>query len=196
MPTVVIIAGPNGAGKSTTSARIVQGQFGLDTYVNADVIASGLSGFAPQTAELEAARIMLTRLRDLASKRANFAFETTLASRSFSPWLRSLVESGYHCHLVFVWLRSPQLAVARVQARVKAGGHSVPADTVRRRYYRGVKNFFELYRSFLDTWQIYDNSDQTGPVLIAHGGKDGEECILQPQSWNVILRIIHDGPTQ
>ena len=125
-PSVVILAGPNGAGKSTVAPALLHGALAVDEFVNADVIASGLSAFDPDSAAIAAGRVMLARIRELASQRVNFAFETTLASRSFAPWLRQLVTSGYSAHLVFLWLPSADFAVDRVAERVRTGGHNVP----------------------------------------------------------------------
>src|SRR5207245_5581410 len=121
-PSIVILAGPNGAGKSTVAPALLRGALAVNEFVNADVIASGLSAFDPDSAAIAAGRVMLARIRELASQRVNFAFETTLASRSFAPWLRQLVTSGYSAHLVFLWLPSADFAVDRVAERVRTGG--------------------------------------------------------------------------
>ena len=110
-PSVVILAGPNGAGKSTAAPELLQGELSVREFVNADVIARGLSAFDPDGAAIAAGRVMLARLDELAHQRQSFAFETTLASRSFAPWLRDLRASGYAVHLFFLWLSSPELAV-------------------------------------------------------------------------------------
>ena len=125
-PTIVVIAGPNGAGKSTTAPVLLNEMLGLREFVNADVIAQGLSAFAPENVALQAGRLMLARLRQLAEARKNFAFETTLASRSFAPWLREQRAAGYALYLLFLYLPSPEFAVRRVAERVKLGGHDVP----------------------------------------------------------------------
>ena len=160
-PSVVILAGPNGAGKSTVAPALLRGALAVNEFVNADVIASGLSAFDPDRAAIAAARVMLARIRELASQRVNFAFETTLASRSFAPWLRQLVTSGYSAHLVFLWLPSADFAVDRVAERVRTGGHNVPPEIVRRRYAAGLRNFFLLYQPLVSGWVLYDSS---GPV--------------------------------
>ena len=133
-PSIVIIAGPNGAGKSTAAPVLLKETFATPEFVNADVIAQGLSGFAPENSAFEAGRIMLRRLRQLARERRSFAFETTLASRSFAPWIEKERGRGYQFILTFLWLSSADLAVQRVKERVRLGGHSVPEDVVRRRY--------------------------------------------------------------
>ena len=161
-PSVVILAGPNGAGKSTVAPALLHGTLAVNEFVDADVIARGLSAFEPESAALAAGRVMLARLRELAWQRVTFAFETTLASRSFAPWLRELAASGYAVHLVFLWLSSADLAVERVADRVRRGGHNVPPEIVRRRYQAGVRNFFHLYDPLASTWRFYNAS---GPKL-------------------------------
>lgn len=153
-PSVVVLGGPNGAGKSTAAPALLQGALAVNEFVNADVIARGLSAFAPESAAIAAGRVMLGRLHELAAQRVTFAFETTLASRSFAPWLRSLRVSGYEVQLVFLWLPSADFAVERVAARVRAGGHNVPAETVRRRYHAGLRNFFSLYEPVASSWRL------------------------------------------
>ena len=143
--------------------------------MNADVIAQGLSGFGSQNVALSAGRVMLERLQQLAASETDFAFETTLAARSFARWLHELKGNGYRTHLLFLWLPSPEMAIARVTSRVQSGGHYVPDDVVRRRYAAGLKNFFTLYRPIVDAWQIFDNSGCDGYEMIA---RDSTEDIF------------------
>jgi predicted ABC-type ATPase len=182
-PAVVVIGGPNGAGKTTCAAALLPVELGIRQFVNADTLASGLAAFAPETAAVQAGRIMLRRLGELARERQSFAFETTLASRSFAPFLRRLREDGYHLHVIYVWLRTPELAVRRVAARVSQGGHSVPEGTVRRRYARGPTNFRELYRPLADSWVLCDNSGD-GPVVVARGKRETVEEVFDRELWN------------
>jgi predicted ABC-type ATPase len=187
-PHVIVLAGPNGAGKSTAAPHLLRGALGVTEFVNADMIAQGLSAFAPDTVALAAGRIMLARLRELAAKRADFAFETTLASRSFAPWLASLAATGYSVHLLFLWLPSADLAASRVADRVRFGGHDVPEEIIRRRYHAGLANFFDLYRPLADSWRLYDNGDESGPRLIAAGRGGVTTRVATPQLWNQISR--------
>jgi predicted ABC-type ATPase len=182
-PELIVIAGPNGAGKSTTAPVLLQGLLSVTTFVNADVIAQGLAGFSPESAALEAGRIMLERLRSLADQRRNFAFETTLASRSYGRWISDLQSTGYRSRLVFIWLSSPDVAVQRVQARVKAGGHHVDPDTVIRRYERGLSNFFQIYRPIAYDWRMYNNSTTSSPRLIASGKKSQVKRVADKELW-------------
>ncbi len=125
---------------------------------------------------------MQARLRELAHQRADFAFETTLAGRSLAKWLQSLRDTGYFVVLVYCWLDSADLSVARVAQRVSAGGHDVPEATIRRRYRRSVHNFFDLYRPVAAHWRVYDNSGPGGHRLIAEGGQD-HETVVDGTGW-------------
>lgn len=116
IPKVVVLAGPNGAGKTTAAQKLLHDLAGLQHFVNADWIARGLSGFNPDAAAIDAGRVMLARLKQLAASRATFAFETTLASRTFAPWIDGLCKSGYRFALIFLWLPSADHALARLIA--------------------------------------------------------------------------------
>ena len=187
LPKVVVLAGPNGAGKSTSAAKLLLGVLKVQEFVNADTIAQGLSAFAQERVAFEAGRIMLTRLKELAASRASFAFETTLASRSYAPWLAELRSAGYKVHVVFLWLPSADEAVARVADRVRVGGHNVPEDTIRRRYDAGLTNLLGLYLPLADTWQLVDNSRMSAPRRIAVGGPSGPARVFDPLTWQTIL---------
>ncbi|HEX4591592.1 MAG TPA: zeta toxin family protein, partial [Gemmataceae bacterium] len=167
MPIVVILSGPNGAGKTTAAPTLLQGPFRVDAFVNADIIARGLGGMSPGETDFEAGRIMIERLDKLGEAGANFAFETTLASKTLLPRVTKLKDRGYIFALLYVWVPSPEDSIARVQDRVRRGGHFVPDREVRRRHGRGLRNFFQLYRPIADVWRFYDNADPTGPRLIA-----------------------------
>ncbi len=173
MPHVIVIAGSNGSGKSTAAPALLQDTVHIKDFVNADVIAQGLSAFQPEKAAIQAGRVMLERIKTLAAEKNNFAFETTLASRMFAKWIKELKQKkGYQFHLTFLWLRDVELAVSRVADRVKMGGHSVPEKTIRRRYEAGLRNFFKLYCPIADSWRLYDNSNTEGISLIAAKPQD------------------------
>lgn len=182
-PVVIIIGGPNGAGKSTIAPDILNAELGIAEFVNADVIAKGLSAFAPERSAIQAGRIMLHRLDELAAQRANFAFETTLASRSFAPWVGKLVSTGYEFRLVFVSLPDADLSVARVATRVAEGGHDVPEETIRRRFAAGHSNFFKLYRPLATSWRMYDNALRTRR-LVATGSRDQTAVVHERGIWD------------
>jgi predicted ABC-type ATPase len=166
-PNVVILAGPNGAGKSTVSKQLIPAALEIQHYVNADTIARGLSDFQSDEMAFKAGKVMLQHLHELAEDKINFAFETTLASRTFAPWIAELKQKGYLFHLFFIWVPTADVSIQRVKARVLAGGHSVPEDTIRRRYTRGLRNFFHLYLPLADSWKMIDNSDPIKRRVIA-----------------------------
>ena len=193
-PLVIVIAGPNGAGKSTTAPSLLRDALQVSEFVNADTIASGLSAFRPDSVAIPAGRAMLERIRHLAEAQADFAFETTLASRSFAPRLARLKRSGYHVHVLFLWLESADLAVDRVAARVRLGGHDVPEGTVRRRYKRGLRNLFGLYIPLADSWQVFDNSRAGRPELVASESRDRAEQIANAPLWQRITEAYREQP--
>jgi predicted ABC-type ATPase len=182
-PHLVVVAGPNGAGKSTVAPALLVGELGVKVFVNADVIAQGLSAFAPERVAVQAGRIMLERIEELARQRETFAFETTLSGRSYAPWIARLRGEGYTVALLFLWLPSPEEAQARVLERVRLGGHDIPPETIRRRYRAGLRNFFRLYRPLADRWQLYDNSQLSGPRLLAAGRFGEAEFMADAGGW-------------
>lgn len=182
-PQVVVIAGPNGSGKTTLSPFLLRDTLGVLEYVNADPIAHGLSGFDPASVALQAGRVMLNRLHDLAEQRKTFAFETTLAAKHYAGWIKKLRNDGYDFQLMFLWLRSADLAVQRVRERVRAEGHNVAEQVIRRRYAAGLRNFSKLYQPLANTWAVYDNSDLPSPKMIAQGGQSEEPSIIHADLW-------------
>lgn len=184
MPNVAVISGPNGAGKSTTAPKVLRDALQVEEFVNADTIAAGLSAFAPQTVALQAGRLMLARMDELSSRGRDFAFETTLASRTFAPWLKELQGKGYAFHLVYLWLPSAEVALARVAERVKRGGHAVDEQTVRRRYERSLDNFFNIYSSFANAWVLMDNSNPSRPRVIARRSLGRSVKAVNAKLWN------------
>jgi len=186
-PNAVIVAGPNGSGKSTAAPALLRDYLGITEFVNADVIAQGLSGFGSENVAMQAGRIMLDRLKELAGRKADFAFETTLASRSFASWLVELKQAGYQAHLLFLWLPSAEMAIARVASRVQRGGHHIPDDVVSRRYDAGLKNFFHLYLPIVDSWRLFDNSGSDGYELIAQEASGESLHIKNPGIWHTLL---------
>lgn len=187
-PTVIVLAGPNGAGKTTAAPRVLRDLARVHEFVNADTIAQGLAGFDVESAAISAGRIMLSRLHELAAERRDFAFESTLASRSFAPWLVELMGAGYEFHLVFLWLPSPEMAIARVAQRVRLGGHDIPEATIRRRYAAGLRNFFRLFQPIATSWRMYDNSKEREMTLLARGKGTRTSRIAVASVWNQILR--------
>lgn len=168
---------------------LLRDELGLMEFVNADTISIGLSAFQPERTAIEAGRIMLRRLRELAEQKVSFAFETTLATRSYAPWLTDLRREGFKVNLLFVWLNSPELAIERVKQRVDAGGHDVPEETIRRRYRNGVRNFFALYQTLSDEWCVYDNSELVAPMLIAGGESRATHNIYERVRWESFCEV-------
>ena len=191
-PRVVVLAGINGAGKTTASQDLLSKVLKIPTFVNADAIARGLNGLNPESQAFAAGRIMLAQMHELAAKREDFAFETTLAARTYAGWLASLRAEGYFVYLFYYWLESPDLAISRVASRVKSGGHFVPDATIRQRYTRSARNFFELYRPQADYWEVYDNTDGKR-VLVAIGETDEETLIEDESTWEAFQRSAYDA---
>lgn len=187
-PRAVVLAGINGAGKTTASRELLANVLKIPTFVNADAIARGLNGLNPEAEAIRAGRIMLQQLHDLAEARQDFAFETTLAARTYAGWLESLRATGYQVYLYYYWLRSPELAIGRVAERVQGGGHFVPDETIRQRYSRSVRNFFDLYRAQADWWEVYDNS--YGRRILIGIGTPYEELVENEDVW---LRFQRSG---
>ena len=181
-PTIVILAGPNGAGKSTLAPKIIRDEWGITEFVNADEIARGLSAFAPERSALAAGRVMLGRLKDLVRQRTTFSFETTLATRTFAGWLPEARSAGYRVVLIYLALKSPDLAVQRVQTRVMQGGHDIPEPVIRRRFDRGRENLLSIYDACVDEWVVYDHSERK-PKLIAARREDGRLEVHEADAW-------------
>lgn len=193
-PDVIALAGPNGAGKSTTGPPLLKETLGVTQFVNADLIAEGLAAFDPAGAALTAGKVMLSRIKDLANSRSTFAFETTLAGKSYARWQLKLIQQGYLFHIVFLWLPSPEFALERVRDRVRRGGHAVPERTVRRRFHAGLRNFFSLYQPTADTWRIFDNSGTPPPRLVAAGRGRDVKLVEAEATWAQLTEIYGDRP--
>ncbi len=166
---IFIIGGPNGAGKTTFALEYLPHEADCPDFINVDLIASGLSPFDPDLAIIRAARLMLAEIKLRARAGSSFAFETTLSGRHYARLIPLWRAAGYHVKLIFLNLPTPDLAVARVAARVAQGGHNVPESVIRRRFESGLKNFRELYSPLVSSWEWYDNSGIT-PRLISAGG--------------------------
>ena len=190
-PQVAVLAGINGAGKSTAAQHLLREVLRIPSFTNADTIARGLNAFDVESVAAKAGRVMLQHLHELAAARKSFAFETTLSGRAYAPWLAGLVRDGYAVHLFYYWLRSHEMAIRRVADRVRAGGHHVPDDTVRRRYSRSVRNFLELYRPVVTTWQVYDNSN--GDRRLIAFNNSFFDTVIDPDTWDVFNRSADEG---
>jgi predicted ABC-type ATPase len=186
MPNLYIISGCNGAGKTTASYTVLPELLNCYEFVNADNIAAELSPFNPENVAVEAGRIMLKRIKDLLKTGVDFAFETTLATRSYVSFIKLAKEKGYKVTLLYFWLSSPQMAMERVATRVSEGGHHIPDDVVERRYHRGIKNLIDLYINISDSWIVMDNTNPHAE-LIANGSAELEKFINNNDIWETLL---------
>ncbi len=183
MPRLYIISGCNGAGKTTASYTLLPEMLECREFVNSDEFAKSLSPFDPSAASISASRYMLMKIKYLLNRNMDFSIETTLATRSLVNSIRQAKAQGYHVTVLYFWLNSPDLAVRRVKDRVAAGGHNIPEETIRRRYFMGLSYFFKTYIPLCDRWVLADNSttpfsviaEGTGPVLMI---KDNEKFRL------------------
>jgi predicted ABC-type ATPase len=182
-PNCYIIAGPNGAGKTTFATEFLPRFANCRNFINADLIARGLSPFDPDAGMLRAGRTVLERIAEFTEAGSDFAFETTLSGRSYVPLLRGVKKAGFRLHMFYLWIPSPDLALLRIRDRVESGGHDVPARIVRRRFGRTLGNLFTLYRPLLDTLHFFDNSsaaprlvfkDESGQTTIGDAARYAE----------------------
>ncbi|MBI1370876.1 MAG: AAA family ATPase [Planctomycetes bacterium] len=168
VPRALIIAGPNGAGKTTFAREFLPAEGHCPTFINADLIAAGLSPFAPESANITAMRLMAERIRECVAERQDFAVESTLAGRTYANLIRNWRSIGYRVELLFLQLPSVELAIERVRQRVAQGGHDVPETDIRRRFNRGLENFQKRYRYIVNAWQVFD-AGQWPPILLDEG---------------------------
>jgi predicted ABC-type ATPase len=185
MSNLYIIAGCNGAGKTTASFTVLPDMLDCEEFINADEIARGLSPLNPEKAAIEAGRLMLGKINKLISNRIDFAFETTLSTKSYTNTIEKAKVQGYQTTLVFFWLDSVELAIERVKTRVLEGGHNIPREVIIRRYFAGLKNLFGLYVSICDYWMIFDNS-KSPSTLIAEGYSDKDIDIKNINTFELI----------
>lgn len=187
-----IIAGCNGAGKTTASFTILPEMLDCKEFVNADEIARGLSPFQPEKVSFKAGRIMLERITDLLESKENFAFETTLATKSYRPIIRLARADGYNVTLLFFWLQNVNLAIERVKTRVLEGGHNIETEVIERRYKRGIKNLFEIYLPIADEVMIFDNSEGKHE-LIAEKTFETDLYILNEIIFKQLKKYYHEN---
>ena len=178
-----IIAGCNGAGKTTASFTILPEVLDCKEFINADEIAKGLSPFQPESVAMQAGRIMIARMDELLQKGETFAFETTLATKSYKQKIEWAQANGYEVTLLFFWLRNVTMAKERVAQRVAEGGHSIPSETIERRYHNGIANLFAIYMDMVDICYIFDNSEGER-TPIAKKYKGGKEIIYNTDLYN------------
>jgi predicted ABC-type ATPase len=188
LANLYVISGCNGAGKTTASYSVLPDMLNCKEFVNADEIAKGLSPFQPEKVPIEAGRIMLDRIKELINQNIDFAFETTLAAKSYVQFIREAQLKGYFVTLVYFWLNSPELAVERVKTRVNSGGHDIPEPVIHRRYHAGIVNLSKLYLPICDYWLVIDNSEPPLQV-IAEGFKTKIIEINDQTKYDKIIRL-------
>lgn len=191
MPKLYIVSGCNGAGKTTASYTLLPEMLECRQFVNSDEFAKGLSPFNPEGASIQASRFMLLRIRYLLQRKEDFGIETTLATRTLLKTVRMAQEAGYYVTVLYFWLNSPDLAVKRVKARVAAGGHNIPEDTIRRRYRVGISYFFHDYAPVCDRWILADNSRVPFKV-VAEGGRERPTIIKDRETFDRISELADD----
>lgn len=167
-PRCLVVAGPNGAGKTTFAREYLPNDARVLNFVNADLIAGGLSPLKPELAAIAAGRLVLKEIDRLVEGRADFAFESTLSGLGYISRLREMKQNGYHIEIIYLRIFSSRLAMNRIKSRVQQGGHDVPRADVHRRFARSWRNFEEHYRPLADLWAVYDNSTRP-PKLIGSG---------------------------
>jgi predicted ABC-type ATPase len=191
MRKLYIIAGCNGAGKTTASYIILPEILDCKEFVNADEIAKGISPFQPEKVGIEAGRLMLKRINKMLESGENFAFETTLSTKSYIQFIKKARLLDYQVTCLFFWLDSEELAISRVETRVKEGGHHIPEDVIRRRYKSGLKNFFNLFLDKVDNWLFINNSGDAYEV-IAEGALN-DETINNMEQWELLKRNYYEN---
>lgn len=188
MPRLYIISGCNGAGKTTASYSLLPEMLECREFVNSDEFAKSLSPFDPSLASIQASRYMLLKVRYLLKRNEDFAVETTLATRTLLKIVKTAQAAGYTVTLLYFWLNSPELAIQRVKARVEAGGHNIPEETIVRRYHVGIDYFFNIYAPISERWILADNS-QIPFRVIAEGSKNDVINIRDEETYKTIRDI-------
>jgi predicted ABC-type ATPase len=191
MPNLYIIAGCNGAGKTTASFTVLPEILDCKEFINADEIAKGLSPFQPEKVAIQSGRIMLKRIDELLTSKADFAFETTLSSKSYVNTVKEAQENGYNVTLIYFWLNSVDLAKERVKVRVTEGGHNIPTEVIERRYKLGLENLFKLFIPIVDSWIIFDNSSNDSN-LISEGGSGEENKVYDKEIWEILNSVAYE----
>lgn len=189
MPRLYILSGCNGSGKTTASYTLLPELLECSEFVNSDEFAKSLSPFNPSDASVSASRYMLMKIRYLLNRRTDFSIETTLATRSLVGIIEEARSLGYYVTVLYLWLKTPEMAIKRVADRVAAGGHRIPEDVIRRRYSMGIRYLFDTYIPICDRWVLADNT-QSPFIVVAEGNKDGIN-IKDEEKYNIIKEIAH-----
>lgn len=183
--SVYIISGPNGSGKTTFAREFLLQYAKCPNFINADLIAQGLSPFSPQQVAIKAGRLVLEQIKELSARNVDFGFETTLSGKTYLKHFKSLKDKGYHLYLFFLWIPGSGLATARIKERVARGGHNVPTADVKRRFDRSIINFFKEYRFLVNSWMLFNNAG-IKPKLVAKNN-NGDIDIIDDELFQRIL---------
>jgi predicted ABC-type ATPase len=185
---VYIIAGANGSGKTTFAKTFLPEYAQCPNFINADLIAQGLAPFDQRSAALKAGKLVLAQIDEFSHRGIDFAFETTLSGKAYEILLKELKHKGYKISLFFLWIPNSEMAIGRIKDRVRDGGHFVPDIDVRRRFNRGLDNFFKIYEPILDAWMLFDNSRQE-PVLIAKRN-NGNKIVADQKLFDLVCKDV------
>jgi predicted ABC-type ATPase len=166
MPTLYVIAGPNGVGKTTFADEYLPDEVKQLEFINADLIARGLSPYDPEAVAIEAGKIALKRIKELIAQKVSFTWETTMSGRTAVGWLRGAREAGYTLKAYFLWVRHPETTITRIRQRVTEGGHNIAEEVSRRRFFKTIQNFFTIYRPVMHSWKLFQN-ESSGRRLLA-----------------------------
>jgi len=183
-PNLYIIAGPNGVGKTTFAREFLPNYADCRNFVNADLIAQGISPLSPQSAAFHAGRLVLAEIDRFAKQGVDFGFETTLSGRSYLNLIQRVKDRGYQVHFFFLWVPNKETALSRVKERVQKGGHDVPESDMRRRFDRSISNFLNYYRHLADSWILFENSSTPPSVIASKMG--GKVAIIEPEIYNAV----------
>lgn len=183
-PVCRIIAGPNGAGKTTFALKYLP-LAQCRHFVNADLIAAGLSPLAPEEQTLAASRLFLREIEQHIVARRDFAFETTLSGRTYLRLIQRLRSQGWRVELLYLALPSVEISQLRVAERVKHGGHSIPAADIARRFPRSLRNLFGRYADAVDYVCCFLNTGETPELVFTRDG--GTETIFQNAIYQHLL---------
>ncbi|HUO57279.1 MAG TPA: zeta toxin family protein [bacterium] len=190
-PVVYVVAGPNGTGKTTFATQFLPKVADCRNFINADLIAKGLSPFNVDAAAMQAGRLFLGSIRENARKGADFGFETTLSGRGYVNLFKDLRRRGYRLNLYFLWIPGLSLALKRIADRVRLGGHAVPAVVVHRRFGKGLRNLFEIYMGLVDYCAIFDNSSAKPRLVFERSG--GLDRVIKPETYDIIVKMSKEG---